>query len=333
MDHDSIMNNKLAFAILASLAMLTGSIAGITSFSASEANQRDMYHSSISPMVSVSGSISPLPAGFGAWESINGGPWVKQGMVNKSYRSNYANVPTEGGASSGVESVIASSGWPIYAVNEYVSMSQYSGETDSRDGNNAWSIQLNTNFFTGSNGDTDWIQFVFQNNIETWYGSHYAQFGIWTNDITVVDETGGLSGYNSHTVGVPVQTLSIGVVYSIQAWVQSGTLYGILNIDNYNTGSNINYYESVSDPYGLSGHWSHASGTILGAGGSSTANFASPSSDSTNIYAYSSTLWNPRGGLDYTTGEMNNLNLGQVTASENFQPGSYEYELQVTSSN
>ncbi|MGA2876071.1 MAG: hypothetical protein ABSE82_11110, partial [Nitrososphaerales archaeon] len=40
---------------------------------------------------------------------------------------------------------------------------QYSGESDSGTGSsNNWSIQLNTNTFTGSNSQDDWVQFTYQ---------------------------------------------------------------------------------------------------------------------------------------------------------------------------
>jgi hypothetical protein len=70
------------------------------------------------------------------------------------------------GNTYGVEGIIVQNRglnqMPVQAV-----FSTYSGESDSTWGSNAWSIQANTNFFTGSNGQTDWVQFTEQNNLYT----------------------------------------------------------------------------------------------------------------------------------------------------------------------
>ncbi len=138
-------------------------------------------------------------------------------------------------------------------------------ERDTSFGSNAWSLQDNTNFFTGSNGHTDWVQFVFQ-----YFGSGTPNTCIWQIDVTVARATHNVSGYNPtgcyamsagpetiwgwdwHNLGVPllgVETLTLSGELQASVW---------------------------PDIYGLeSGHrWNAASGGILGAGGGSKAVFS-----------------------------------------------------------
>ncbi|MDG6928630.1 MAG: hypothetical protein JRN29_01100, partial [Nitrososphaerota archaeon] len=82
-----------------------------------------------------------------------------------------------------------------------IGFSKFSGESDSSQGGNDWSIQLNTNFFPGSNGDTDWVQFVEQNYPTYLYFFGYATFCIWQVDVTT-------QSYPNTCVGTSIQTLS-----------------------------------------------------------------------------------------------------------------------------
>lgn len=120
----------------------------------------------------------PDLTGSGAYERINYGPWFKINAVSGSGPIS-ATVPMEGNT-YGVEGGNASNNGINDAVVQVSFSNLASGESDNIWGSNAWSVQLNSNFFTGSNGLGDWIQFVLQNNL---YNSsptqRFARFGIW----------------------------------------------------------------------------------------------------------------------------------------------------------
>lgn len=321
------MTNKLVFAIIASLAMPMDSIAGISSLNASRANPGDVYHNSLSPMISVSGSTPSPPAGYGAWESINGGPWFKQNntlSVRTGPSNANASIMTEGDSSL-VEGAFGGNGVLTNAV-ETVSLPQFSGEKDSKWGTNAWSVQLNTNYFIGNNGQTDSVQFGFQNNLYTnyiIYKAHYSQFVISANDVQSNPQI-----YNVDSISIPIQTLST----ALQIEIDANSNGGNLNAQLYITTSSGYTTWSISEPqvYGLSGHWSSVSGTILGAGSSSTAEFTSPTHVTTQIVASAPSSWSPYYSSNDVTLEQNNLNQGAVSGTALFEPQYYYYGYTVT---
>jgi hypothetical protein len=94
--------------------------------------------------------------------------------------------PTEGGSATSN---------PIYGVSisasnanmgvVWLSFTTYSGEHDTLWGNNAYGVQTNTNYFTGNNGQTDWVQFVIQSSPNTINGYNPFERGcIWNIDVT-----------------------------------------------------------------------------------------------------------------------------------------------------
>ena len=317
------MNKKMVFTFVASFTMLAGVIAG---FGFQENNSGLAHNGSAAPMLSVK-KTPPLPTGIGAWESVNGGPWVKQTLVVQSGNMSNHLAPMEGG-SYGEFGINAQSGSPLSDSYEYFSLSQYSGETDSSYGSNAWSIQLNTNFFNGNNGAQDWIQSVLQNNLYNWYSpwAHFSQFGIWEVDVST-------QSYTSYLDSAPILSLSTGVTYEIQMDVSGGEIQTVLTITNYNTGNTQNWIVDAVDTYGLSGHWSSISGTVFGAGGGSEAQFTSPTTDFTVLQAISTSSWSPTFSTDQVTGETNNLNQGSTTTSWTAESGFYQFQSQTTSSN
>ncbi len=276
---------------------------------------------------SIQSHLPPLPHGIGSWESNNYGPWVQENITNESCRSAGNHTPSEGN-NYGVEGMCERISNPILEQGiVWVSMSEFSGESDSRCGNNAWSVQLNTNYFTGSNNQQDWIQFVFQNNFHCWWGWHYSWFSIWTNDLSTCQ-------YNRHTISVPVFTLTSSSIIGIVGWVNSkcnllsASLYLCTSVGNLNV-----YTVSEKDPYGLSGNWSTVDGTILGIGGRSTANFVSPTCLKTQVTGQAFSTFDGFPGLLYTTGEQNNLNLGSRTESSCWEAYYYTYWESSISSN
>ncbi len=310
------------FAIVVSIALFSLGFSGIVSTGNGLRNSY-MSHNLVNAAIYGSNhhKSPPIPRGFGAYESINGSQWIK---VNTSVYSGHPNsaTPMEGG-NYGVEGAGGGNGILTNAV-ETVSFSQFSGESDQTWGNNAWSVQLNTNTFIGNNGQTDWVQFVFQNNLYNnyiFFKSYYSQFAIWTVDITT-------NTYNAYSTSIPIQTLSTALQVEIDANSNGGDLNAQLYITT-SSGYTV-WYLSEPQQYGLSGHWSSVSGTILGAGGGSIADFTSPTHETTVITADGPSTWSPYTYLDYNTAEMNNLNKGTVTTSEDFEPEYYYYGYTVT---
>ncbi len=208
-------------------------------------------------------------------------------------------IPTEGGLHH-----------PIYGVDDNfieraatsVDVSQYSGEYDNRTNTaGTYSVQLNTNIFVGnlygSNGDEDWDQFVFQN-----------QPNVLTDECIVQWD---LSQSTSQPLAYPdsyCQTISqqLPLETAFQVVVQGSATSGYLSV----TVSAPSYTPtalSLTDVLGLEyDNWGTTSGTILGAGLSSTADFYSPATVYTDVGTYSSNEYYSQQS-DTNTGEMNNL--------------------------
>lgn len=254
---------------------------------------------------------------------------VQQSVATSDKGLHNSTIPMEGGISYGVEGA-AGGGGVLNSGSVYVSFSQFSGETDNVWGSNAWSVQLNTNYFTGSNGQQDWVQFVYQQNLNNGSGSApYSMFAIWEIDLST-------NSYRSfdpqYLSSIPV-TLSTSTTIQIDGSVSGGNINAKLIIA---TSSGSNTWDiSYQDLYGLSGRWSTVSGTILGAGGGSTADFNSPTQESTQLTASASTTWDPYASTIYVTGEKNNLNQGTVSTQKLFEPESdlYLYIITTKSSN
>lgn len=241
--------------------------------------------------------------GSGAFERINDGPWFKINAVSGSGPAS-ATVPMEGNT-YGVEGGNASNNGLNDAVVQ-VSFSQLaSGESDNLWGSNAWSVQLNSNFFTGNNRLGDWIQFVLQNNI---YNSsptqRFARFGIWN----VTNVYGSAQIYSNTSVYFPIQTLSTSTSYSIAGTYGNSEIEGQLVISS--PSNTYSYLVYQPDKYGLFGNWSSASGTILGGGGLSTADFKHPTTETTTVQISAPIITNAFTQMEYTTGEQNNLTPG-----------------------
>jgi hypothetical protein len=240
---------------------------------------------------------SPLPnvTGNAAFESINGGPLIEKSVFVHSGPAS-SETPIEGEYGYSDYGVLGANMGNGGITNAYlaVNFSAFSGEADTYWGNNAWSIQLNANYFTGSNNANDWVQFVFQNNIGN--PGQYI-FAIWNIDLST-------KNYTSIGAQIPEYYLSTSVTYGMYGYVSGGKLWSEFTID-YSNGTNYAWYLTTADTYGLAGRWYDASGTILGAGGGSYAQFSSPVAEYTTISA--TPYYNPYDDLDYVTGEGNNM--------------------------
>jgi hypothetical protein len=153
-------------------------------------------------------------------------------------------------------------------------------ETDNHFGANAYSVQNNTNFFTGSNGHTDWVQFVDQSRPGQPDG-----LCIWNIDVTVAVATKNQQGYSptcvSATRSVPDKPLTgpnatAGVPIVVTGYIAApsgGSSTRLLVL--YGQLPDAGGWWSVTAPdiYGLSGNWTEISGSIMGLGGGSQATF------------------------------------------------------------
>lgn len=184
-----------------------------------------------------------------------------------------------------------------------VQFSTYNGETDSQYGTaqNIWSIQLNPNQWHKT-GSTDWytVQFTEQNrNTPTGKGVCVWQINVSTQS------------YTSNCSPVPLQTLSSSYHGSVEGKTFSN---GNIQSQYCNIGTTTQCWAVVTtDLNQARTHWLSSSGTILGYGGGSQANFVSPTSLVTNVKtgpaSSATTLW------DYGTQETANLNYGTSSTS------------------
>lgn len=209
-----------------------------------------------------------------------------------------SEVPTEGG-SSGLYGVGATSS--IESAWGDASVSTFSGESDSVNGSNSYSVQLNTNIWQTS-GVVYWDQFTIQNAPTT---HHLFRTCIWQIDVST-------ASYGYDCVPYPSTSLFDGYFTIFNATVKSGDIN--FEMELYN-GSYSYYSVSQSDEYGLASHWVNATGpAILGVASGSTADFTSPAKvyTDTGIARFTSASGVEGGtgnydGYGYSTAEMNNL--------------------------
>ncbi len=206
---------------------------------------------------------------------------------------------------SGVHALKDSSGATQSYGKVNATFSAYAGETDSRQGtSNAWSIQTNTNTWTHTGSThTFWDQFVEQNDPSD-INNRYAC--VWQNDLSTTPIT-----YAHICMAVPTQTLSA----TFEGYVEGKTLTNNnLSTQYCNVALTTQcWLVTTSDTNQLHTHWLATSGTILGEGNGSQANFVSTSTVVTKVTtgpATSATTF-----TDTETGETNNMSNGADSTS------------------
>jgi hypothetical protein len=177
----------------------------------------------------------------------------------------------------------------------------YSGEKDTSWGADSFSIQANTNGFTGSNGQLDSVQFT-----EQYSPQGVSQDCVWNIDVTT-------QNYANTCVNTPAQPLSKSFGADVVGTTSSEVLciFGCITIwlvtSTYMTPSGT-WAVTAADTYGLHSHWTQISGTILGLGGGSQAVFTHPAKLGSVVGAYSPGL---NSATTFNTGlwtdESNNL--------------------------
>src|SRR5208282_2085334 len=166
-----------------------------------------------------------------------------------------------------------------------VSFTTYSGELDSGskdlpgDGGGAFSIQLNTNFFTGSNGHEYWVQFTFGNACTpscSAAGAVAAGNGVCVSNVDITTNNYA----NECVYETQPEVLSSG--YSVTI---TGQILGNSSGNFVATTAALSDGQILSvalpDTYALAGEWYQASGTILGYVDGSQAIFFGPTVENT----------------------------------------------------
>jgi len=200
---------------------------------------------------------------------------------------------------------------PIYGVQTatptvgavWSALTQANGMYDSISHKPDYSVQLNTNYFTGSNGHTDWVQLVTQAYFNAYYPAlSYAGGCIWNNDLS---NTPFQPTYPC--VSLPYVNLNTTWQAFIELDIVPGGLQGTFELCGYPCvwGS-----VTVSDVYGLgsSGRWQQTSGTLLGYGLGSRAMFYSPAYLATDVVQGYPGNTHGQFISAIVTGESNNLN-------------------------
>ena len=245
-----------------------------------------------------------LPEGLGCYVHPNAtSAWLFAPCLPSETQVNLR--PNEGGGSNGVAIYggDATNSTEISYSSITVEMEgTYSGETDSSWGNDSFSIQLNTNAFTGSNGDQYAVQATEQSSPNS---PGIAQVCIWEVDITT-------QSYPNACTDTSTQMLSANYEGEVTLNIASNGDLGteFCNVSNEEcwgvvTGDNISL--------GSSGNWIQSSGAMLGVGGSSEAEFTSPTSMASLISMYDGSGLDESLGSSTLTDESNNLSYQAST--------------------
>ncbi|GEM_PF-6479846 len=244
----------------------------------------------------------PMPDAIGCYHFTKVTGWQKIACASEEQlRMAGLYPPTEGGSSK-LQALIQTSN-PTFGETE-VKFSTYNGETDSgTQTSNTWSIQLNTNQWTLSNGNSYETQFTEQNQPN----SALEEACVWQI------KTNSPQDYSDkHCVSVPQQTLSSTFAGNVQGYVTSSDS---LEAEYCDESINQCYGVITTDDFQTKTNWFDSSGQILGVGGSSSANFVSSAQETTSIWDSPET--STQQNLQQSTNESNNLNWGPVNWSCN----------------
>ena len=242
-------------------------------------------------------SLPPLPHLNGCFV-LKSDSWTELSCATKQEIANIPR-PEEGGKYNNVYGMgsasVIQSGYIFYLP----SVPSSPGVTDSIRGPGAFSAQANSNGFVGSNGQADAVQFTDQNNPNT--HKNYAC-------ITQVDST-----TQDYTSSCAFVTFTLDGLYGVSYLFISGEASsGSIELNFCVTAPidkiyNNCYAVETSDIYNLEGSWTTLTGTILGLGDSSQANFVAGSTMKTLVGLQYPTSPAESGEVGLGTGETNNL--------------------------
>jgi len=247
--------------------------------------------------------VPDAPTTLGCYHYTKVAGWVTVACSSKAEMEELQQYRPTIGGSSGVRGEQVSSGVINYGLTD-VKFSTYSGESDSLTGTtNTWSIQTNTDTWrNGGVGDFYTVQFVEQNHSTN---SNIRKTCIWQIDVTTQNYS------NTTCINVPLQTLSSTYEGSVEGKVLAN---GSLQAQFCNIAGTTQCWVVVAtDANQLGTHWTQSSGTILGLGAASSANFVSHATEVTKVKISPATSGNII--LSTTTQETNNLTYGTPSSS------------------
>jgi hypothetical protein len=280
-------------------------------------------NSTITSSDRVNPRVSPIPPGLPVdmgcyYHGAAAEEWISAACTSPDV-ANKLPRPLIGGSTNGVDGLsIIGTGKVLTEGFATAWFSTFSGEQDSSWGSDSFSIQTNTNMFTGNNQQTDWVQFT-----EQYSPQGISQDCVWNIDITT-------QYYVPTCVTTPAQPLSAKFGADVVGEVTSRFVciplefplrpicfqaYYLTSV--YMTPSGT-WAVTAADTYGLHGHWIQTSGTILGLGGGSEAVFTHPTKVGSVIGVYAvgldnATIFNTVHPYGYWTDESNNLNYQSMS--------------------
>jgi hypothetical protein len=166
-------------------------------------------------------------------------------------------------------------------VTDVVSPGPCSTVTSTKRTPDSFSIQLNTNFFIASNGNTGWVQFVDQTQPDPKLPLKDA-LCVWKIDVTVANATNNNQGYNpvcvypdrSTTLLGPALAGIRGQIAEVKGLIR--TVGGVTLLTAWAQlpwASQSPAAVTTTDTIGLKGNWTQVTGDIYGTGCGSQAEF------------------------------------------------------------
>jgi len=169
-------------------------------------------------------------------------------------------------------------GEPPLPINDgaiWIQVSKLGGLTDNMYGKGAFSIQLNSNGFNGTNGDRDWVQFVDQSEPNAGDALCIWQVIVTTSDYSHA-RCGGPTGNRPRGIQAghgaelfadynnwPGHTQHMLKLLAYLPWYSTAKLYSVVWHDDW----------GLTRTVGHTGTWNELFGSILGRGFGSTADF------------------------------------------------------------
>jgi hypothetical protein len=249
---------------------------------------------------------SPPPSAVGCYQYDASTGWTSVECVpSTAFTESVAD--DEGGGTSGPPIYGVSINSPIATSGEvWVGFSKFTAESDSKWGQNSFSIQLNTNVFDNGNSQY-WDQFTVQN--EPNYINGHSPFAWACIQQLVVYPPPGSD--TEKCVNVIIQSMWSTYSAMAEGTTTGGNLQGLYEICSP-SGNCYWYSVTATDKYGLAGNWLESSGTVLGFGGRSKASFTSPTQEATDISIGASGLNAANTGQSWDSGESNNLSYSSA---------------------
>jgi hypothetical protein len=256
---------------------------------------------------SPSANLPPPPSAIGCYIlSSQSNSWAST-QCDSSAIDHKLPKPTEGG-SSGVKGETSKASINYGEIQYYPSVPRSPGISDSSWGSGSFSVQANTNGFTGTNGHLDAVQFTDQND----EGSPSNNLCIWQVDVTS-------QNYDNNCMSLPYYMVGLygyAWLYML-GYVYHGNIYAQFCMERRSYCYDIN----TSDEYGLGGRYLSLTGTILGYGSGSKANFVKGSTMGTTVGLYQSSKPFASGEQRVETVEQNNLgtqSTGTISCSSSW---------------